>query len=49
MRRCASKWTLWLGLEVVVSDKQIVEQRGLWFEEFEHDVLYLHRPGRTIK
>lgn len=48
VRRCASKWTPWLGLEVVVSDKQIVEQRGLWFEEFEPDVLYVHRPGRTI-
>lgn len=25
-----------------------VEQRGLWFEELEPDVRYLHRPGRTI-
>ena len=25
-----------------------VEQRGLWFEEFAPDVIYLHRPGRTI-
>ena len=25
-----------------------VEQRGLWFEELESDVRYLHRPGRTI-
>ncbi|WP_280274648.1 MaoC family dehydratase [Nocardia wallacei] len=25
-----------------------VVQRGLWFEEFETDVLYEHRPGRTI-
>ncbi|MBV9514951.1 MAG: MaoC family dehydratase, partial [Mycobacteriaceae bacterium] len=23
-------------------------QRGLWFEEFEPGVRYLHRPGRTI-
>ena len=23
-------------------------QRGLWFEEFETGVRYLHRPGRTI-
>ncbi|MFG1922538.1 MaoC family dehydratase [Cryptosporangium sp. NPDC048952] len=23
-------------------------QRGLWFEEFETDVVYEHRPGRTI-
>nr|WP_221333300.1 MaoC family dehydratase [Nocardia transvalensis] len=25
-----------------------VVQRGLWYEEFETDVLYEHRPGRTI-
>ena len=25
-----------------------VVQRGLWFEEFETGVRYLHRPGRTI-
>jgi acyl dehydratase len=25
-----------------------VTQRGLWFEEFEDDVVYRHRPGRTI-
>jgi acyl dehydratase len=25
-----------------------VVQRGLWFEEFEPDVVYKHRPGRTI-
>ncbi|BCK58660.1 MaoC family dehydratase [Nocardia wallacei] len=25
-----------------------VVQRGLWFEEFDTDVLYEHRPGRTI-
>ncbi|MEV0249049.1 MaoC family dehydratase [Nocardia sp. NPDC050712] len=25
-----------------------VEQRGLWFEEFETDTVYAHRPGRTI-
>ncbi|WP_395243465.1 MaoC family dehydratase [Agromyces sp. MMS24-K17] len=23
-------------------------QRGLWFEEFETGVRYLHRPGRTV-
>jgi acyl dehydratase len=27
---------------------KVVVQRGLWFEEFEPGVLYLHRPGRTI-
>ena len=25
-----------------------VEQRGLWFEELQADVLYRHAPGRTI-
>lgn len=25
-----------------------VEQRGLWFEELEAEVTYLHRPGRTV-
>lgn len=29
------------------SPRRIV-QRGLWFEEFEFDVVYHHRPGRTI-
>jgi acyl dehydratase len=27
---------------------RVVEQRGLWFDEFELGVRYLHRPGRTI-
>ncbi len=25
-----------------------IEQRGLWFEEYETGVSYLHRPGRTV-
>ena len=25
-----------------------VLQRGLWFEEFEEGVTYLHQPGRTV-
>jgi itaconyl-CoA hydratase len=25
-----------------------IEQRGLFFEEFEEGVRYLHRPGRTV-
>lgn len=25
-----------------------IVQRGLWFEEFEVDARYLHRPGRTV-
>jgi len=31
-----------------VSELRRVVQRGLWFEEFETDVVYEHRPGRTI-
>jgi acyl dehydratase len=27
---------------------KVIEQRGLWFEEYEIGVRYLHRPGRTI-
>jgi acyl dehydratase len=30
-----------------VNDRVVV-QRGLWFDEFELGVRYLHRPGRTI-
>ena len=30
-----------------MSEKQIV-QRGLYFEEFELDVVYVHSPGRTV-
>lgn len=25
-----------------------ITQRGLWFEEFELDTVYEHRPGRTV-
>jgi acyl dehydratase len=32
----------------VTDPERTVEQRGLWFEEFELGVRYLHRPGRTI-
>ncbi|MGX9671260.1 MaoC family dehydratase [Mycobacterium sp. HM-7] len=28
--------------------KKIIEQRGLWYEEFQPGVIYQHRPGRTI-
>lgn len=27
---------------------QIVQQRGLWFEELDETMLYRHSPGRTI-
>ncbi|MBC2682051.1 MaoC family dehydratase [Corynebacterium anserum] len=30
------------------SEGKKVLQRGLWFEEFEEGVTYLHRPGRTV-
>lgn len=29
-------------------EQKVIEQRGLWFEEIEIGVRYLHRPGRTI-
>ena len=28
--------------------KKVIEQRGLWYEEFQPGVIYQHRPGRTI-
>ncbi|WP_159843457.1 MaoC family dehydratase [Nocardia sp. CY41] len=28
--------------------RRTVVQRGLWFEEFDTEVIYQHRPGRTI-
>lgn len=31
-----------------MSEGLAVEQRGLWFEEFEVGTRYLHRPGRTV-
>jgi acyl dehydratase len=31
-----------------VSRSEPIEQRGLYFEEFEVGARYLHRPGRTI-
>jgi len=27
---------------------KVVEQRGLWFEEFELNTIYRHQPGRTV-
>jgi len=27
---------------------RVIEQRGLWFEEFEAEVTYHHAPGRTF-
>ena len=31
-----------------MSEEKVVVQRGLWFEEFELGVRYVHSPGRTI-
>jgi acyl dehydratase len=30
------------------TEGRFVEQRGLWYEEFDPGVTYLHRPGRTL-
>lgn len=32
----------------MTAERREIVQRGLWFEEFEIGVRYLHRPGRTI-
>ncbi len=29
-------------------EREIVEQRGMWLEEFTVGTLYRHRPGRTV-
>jgi itaconyl-CoA hydratase len=34
--------------EAGMNDGRVVEQRGLFFEEFELGTRYLHRPGRTV-
>jgi acyl dehydratase len=34
--------------EHAAEPRRVVEQRGLFFEEFEFDVVYRHRPGRTV-
>jgi acyl dehydratase len=34
--------------EDAAAPDQTVIQRGLWFEEFQTGVRYLHRPGRTL-
>ncbi|WP_293699776.1 MaoC family dehydratase [uncultured Agrococcus sp.] len=31
-----------------MTEERAIEQRGLWFEEFETDVVYKHAPGRTM-
>jgi acyl dehydratase len=32
----------------VTPSRRIIEQRGLYYEEFADDAVYLHRPGRTV-
>lgn len=36
------------GTEELAMAPRVVEQRGLWFEEFQPGVVYRHRPGRTL-
>lgn len=31
-----------------MDEHEIIEQRGLWFEEFRVGTTYRHRPGRTV-
>ncbi len=31
-----------------MTGQRIIEQRGLYFDELELDVVYAHRPGRTV-
>ncbi|CAN5355131.1 MaoC family dehydratase [soil metagenome] len=33
---------------MTVGDGKVVVQRGLWFDELELGVTYIHRPGRTL-
>jgi acyl dehydratase len=32
----------------MADEQKVVEQRGLYYEEFQLDTRYLHRPGRTV-
>lgn len=32
----------------MTDERRTIEQRGLYYEEFDPDVRYLHRPGRTV-
>lgn len=35
-------------VESGATESRVVEERGLWFEEFEEGVIYRHAPGRTF-
>jgi len=32
----------------MIDERRTIEQRGLYYEEFDPGVRYLHRPGRTV-
>ena len=32
----------------MIDERRTIEQRGLYYEEFDLGVRYLHRPGRTV-
>jgi acyl dehydratase len=32
----------------MIDERRSIEQRGLYYEEFDPGVRYLHRPGRTV-
>ncbi len=32
----------------MIDERRTIEQRGLYYEEFDPAVRYLHRPGRTV-
>lgn len=34
--------------ELTDAGRPRIEQRGLWFEELDPGVVYIHRPGRTV-
>lgn len=36
------------GTEELAMAPRVIEQRGLWYEEFEPGAIYRHRPGRTL-
>ena len=36
------------GTEERAMAPRVIEQRGLWYEEFEPGAVYRHRPGRTV-
>jgi acyl dehydratase len=35
-------------MDGAIDGRRRVEQRGLWFDELEIGVVYVHRPGRTV-